>query len=347
LNAEQAGNARNTGKVLHVQLFEISAPTDPEMLDKIVSTRNGNAKARSQAFVTCDQSQVSLNIVSRRWGNQAAPSRCFISDWRHSFELLREVDRIYVHVELDMNDGHSCRTSAIIPLGDVPTTTNLEPQFKGTRLDARWVDMQAGFKLSIGLVYTERTGLHLNFLENFELAGGSRTVLKMIKKDTRRVYVVRKLVGSLRRHPPCPATAEDDLRIAAFLCQVQRNEQVMMISPWAEGGHLFYYLQRERTFGLERSRIYVAELILILESMGSHGFIPQDLRPLAIKLNRRGHIMYCDFELYQSGSAMKPDIPISWQENRYLAPEAFTQLESSNSTGKILSPAWTSNLRHH
>jgi serine/threonine protein kinase len=253
-----------------------------------------------------------------------------------------------MHMELDLKNGHFCRTSVTIPLFNIPTSTDLEAQLKGARLDARWVDMQAGFKLAIGMIYTERIGPHLDVFKDFDTHGMfSRHVLKLTKKDTRQVYAARRLVGSLRRHPPFLAAAEDDLRIAAFLYQAYWDDRVMMISPMVEGGHLFYYLQQERTFGLERSRIYIAELILIFESMSSHEFIQQDLRPLAIKLDCRGHVMYCDFDLYQSGSAMKPDMPISWQENRYLAPEAFTQLESNNSTGKIVILASSFNLQHH
>jgi hypothetical protein len=348
LNAEQASsdrNARNAGKVLHVQLFEISAPTDPEKLE-ILSTEKINTQAQPRSFISCDQSKASLSAYSRRLSHQAAASHWYFDRDGHEIDLHRDVDRIYVFMELDLKNGHFCRTSVTIPLVDVPTFTDLEAQLKGARLDARWVGMQTGFKLAIGLAYTERkTGPPLDVRKDFDNHGMlSENVLKLTKKDTRQAYAARKLVGSLRRPPPFPATAEGDLRVAAFVCEAYWYGSLMMISPRAECGHLFYYLQQERTFSLERSRIYIAELFLIFESMCSHGFIQQDLRPLAVKLNYRGHVMYCDFDLYQSGSSMKPDIPLSWQENRYLAPEALTQLESNSSTGKISIPAWMLNL---
>jgi serine/threonine protein kinase len=185
------------------------------------------------------------------------------------------------------------------------------------------------------------SSLPLELLQDFDLTHGGRgrTVLLMTKMDTGHVYAVRKLVGQLRRdrqQPPFPATSGDGFRIAAFLCLAYHGEDVYMLTRWVEGGHLFYYLQQERTFGLERAKVYVAELISICEAMTSQGFGQQDLRPLAISLDWRGFLVYCDFDLYQAGGAMKPEEPISWLENRYLPPEDFTSSESeaNHCTGK-------------
>jgi hypothetical protein len=92
-------------------------------------------------------------------------------------------------------------------------------------------------------------------------------------------------------------------------------------------------LQRERTFSLARSRIYLAELVQTLEEMNGYGYARYNIRPLAVMLNALGHIMICDFDLYRKSMASAEIVRVDVQENRYPAPETFANIQPTAATG--------------
>jgi serum/glucocorticoid-regulated kinase 2 len=79
------------------------------------------------------------------------------------------------------------------------------------------------------------------------------------------------------------------------------------------GGELFYHLQREGKFDVDRSRFYASELLCALEHLHSFNVvyrsvlssspfsetaqltILRDLKPENILLDYTGHIALCDF----------------------------------------------------
>lgn len=77
----------------------------------------------------------------------------------------------------------------------------------------------------------------------------------------------------------------------------QSSEKLYLVLAFVNGGDLFYHLQREQRFDINRARFYTAELLCALECL--HGFkvIYGDLKPENVHLDFTGHIALCDFGL--------------------------------------------------
>lgn len=77
----------------------------------------------------------------------------------------------------------------------------------------------------------------------------------------------------------------------------QSPEKLYLVLAFVNGGELFYHLQKEQRFDINRARFYTAELLCALECL--HGFkvIYRDLKPENILLDYTGHIALCDFGL--------------------------------------------------
>jgi serum/glucocorticoid-regulated kinase 2 len=68
---------------------------------------------------------------------------------------------------------------------------------------------------------------------------------------------------------------------------------VNLLSPLASGGYLFDQLQKERRFGVDRTRFYAAQLVCILEYLHSRHVTVASLRPENILLDSSGNISLC------------------------------------------------------
>jgi len=77
----------------------------------------------------------------------------------------------------------------------------------------------------------------------------------------------------------------------------QTNDKLFYIMDYINGGELFYHLEREGQFSLERTRFYIAELVLALEYLHQHDVIYRDIKTENILLNSDGHIVLTDFGL--------------------------------------------------
>lgn len=88
-----------------------------------------------------------------------------------------------------------------------------------------------------------------------------------------------------------------------LLASFQTANKVFLILPYIEGGELFIQLQKCNTFSEERARIYMCELILAVEYLHRNGIIYRDIKPENILLDRRGHVVLCDFGLSKVGES--------------------------------------------
>jgi serine/threonine protein kinase len=66
---------------------------------------------------------------------------------------------------------------------------------------------------------------------------------------------------------------------------------------YAEGGELFYFLQKHGLPTLEDLRLYTAELMLALDYLHHQGIVYRDIKPENILLDAQGHIKLTDFGL--------------------------------------------------
>ena len=102
----------------------------------------------------------------------------------------------------------------------------------------------------------------------------------------------------------------------------QTDDKLYLILDFVNGGELFYHLQREHRFSIERVRFYAAEICLALEHLHNAGVIYRDLKPENILLTNEGHICLTDFGLSKEGILRKEDKTDTFCGTpEYLAPE--------------------------
>jgi len=77
----------------------------------------------------------------------------------------------------------------------------------------------------------------------------------------------------------------------------QTEDKLFYIMDYVNGGELFFHLEREGRFNLERVRFYIAELLLALEYLHQHDIVYRDIKTENILLNADGHIVLTDFGL--------------------------------------------------
>ena len=110
-----------------------------------------------------------------------------------------------------------------------------------------------------------------------------------------------------------------------FICSLfgtfQDKKFIYFVLEFAAGGELFSRLYNKKgIFGAQTSKFYLAEILLALEHVHSHGYCYRDLKPENVMLDEEGHCKLIDF-----GFAAKPDKEGLLHTNvgtpAYLSPE--------------------------
>ena len=102
----------------------------------------------------------------------------------------------------------------------------------------------------------------------------------------------------------------------------QTDEQLYFVLDFVNGGELFFHLQREKRFSVERARFYGAEICLALEHLHNAGVVYRDLKPENLLLTVDGHICMTDFGLCKEGLKSPTDKTETFCGTpEYLAPE--------------------------
>lgn len=77
-----------------------------------------------------------------------------------------------------------------------------------------------------------------------------------------------------------------------FICDLlyafQTGGKLYLILEYLSGGELFMHLEREGIFMEEAASFYLAEIVVALAHLHSHGIIYRDLKPENILLDSRG-----------------------------------------------------------
>jgi serum/glucocorticoid-regulated kinase 2 len=101
-----------------------------------------------------------------------------------------------------------------------------------------------------------------------------------------------------------------------------------LVTDYAPGGELFFWLKRERVFSQSRVRLYAAELVLALEHLHSKDIVYRDLKPENILLDAEGHIKITDFGLSKGnvrGFGAEGGTNTFCGTPEYLAPEILDE----------------------
>jgi serum/glucocorticoid-regulated kinase 2 len=186
----------------------------------------------------------------------------------------------------------------------------------------QWLDVQDGTgKVEIQVSYQEENVPPLEDSGVWRVRRDYRfgDLVRVEKRDTNRAFAMRTI-----RTPDAVLGSDLVHKLKhPFLAPVEyafsSPEGLSLLSPVANGGHLFPYLQKERRFEVDKARLYSAELTSAMEYLHSRGILAC-LKPENVVLDPYGHISLCSPGLYVSNTPSETEIP---------APELILGQEAS------------------
>ena len=105
----------------------------------------------------------------------------------------------------------------------------------------------------------------------------------------------------------------------------QTKKNLYMITEFMSGGEIFHHLHECGHFDENRTRFYIAEIVLAIDHLHKNQILYRDLKPENILLDEQGHIKLTDFGLSKIMNDIEKDktytvcgTPI------YVAPEVLT-----------------------
>lgn len=189
-------------------------------------------------------------------------------------------------------------------------------------------------EIMLTIEFKPLTKKHLS-IEDFDLLkvigkGSFGKVMQVVKKDTRQIYALKTL---RKQHIVSRMEVTHTLAERTVLARIsnpfivplkfsfQSPEKLYLVLSFINGGELFWHLQREGKFTMDRSRFYIAELLTALESLHELNVIYRDLKPENILLDYQGHIALCDFGLCKLNMSNDDKTNTFCGTPEYLAPE--------------------------
>ncbi|CAN3355498.1 serine/threonine-protein kinase Ypk1p [Diutina catenulata] len=194
-------------------------------------------------------------------------------------------------------------------------------------------DHEAG-ELTMTVEFQPHLTKHLT-MEDFELLkvigkGSFGKVMQVVKKDTKQIYALKTL---RKQHIIAKMEVDHTMAERTVLARVsnpfivplkfsfQSPEKLYLVLSFINGGELYFHLQREGRFSMDRSRFYIAELLTALETLHQMNVIYRDLKLENILLDYQGHIALCDFGLCKLNMKDNDKTNTFCGTPEYLAPE--------------------------
>ncbi|EGP87379.1 unnamed protein product [Zymoseptoria tritici ST99CH_1A5] len=211
----------------------------------------------------------------------------------------------------------------------------MPPPQANNGLGIQWNEIQYGSgSIKLGVKFVENTQRSLK-VEDFELLkvvgkGSFGKVMQVMKKDTSRIYALKTIRKQhiISRSEVAHTLAERSVLaqinnpfIAPLKFSFQSPDKLYLVLAFVNGGELFYHLQKEQRFDINRSRFYAAELLCALECLHGFGVIYRDLKPENILVDYVGHIALCDFGLCKLDMKDEDKTNTFCGTPEYLAPE--------------------------
>ena len=148
-------------------------------------------------------------------------------------------------------------------------------------------------------------------LEDFEMIqligkGSFAKVYLVRNKFNKKLYSMKKLEKSFLKqnkqeqhiiNERILLSDYDNPFLVKLFCCFQDQGHLYFIMEFVQGGELFFHLHRETRFDDEKTRFYIAELILALNFLHKNKIIYRDIKPENILLDIYGHIKLTDFGL--------------------------------------------------
>lgn len=149
---------------------------------------------------------------------------------------------------------------------------------------------------------------------------GRLYALKTLRKE---VLIKRNQIDHTKTERSVLQTVEHPF-IVTLRYAWQTRDKLYLVTDYAPGGELFFWLKRDRVFSQSRVRLYAAELVLALEHLHDNDIVYRDLKPENILLDGDGHILLTDFGLSKEavrGFGAEGGTSTFCGTPEYLAPE--------------------------
>ena len=108
-------------------------------------------------------------------------------------------------------------------------------------------------------------------------------------------------------------------------CCFQDEKHLYFLMEFIQGGELLFHLRLETRFDDEKTRFYIAELILALECLHENNIIYRDIKPENILIDKTGHIKLIDFGLSKLYKNNEEKMYTICGTPFYLAPEILSK----------------------
>ena len=145
--------------------------------------------------------------------------------------------------------------------------------------------------------------------------------MKTLKKDNIKKYQQTKHTKEERKI----LEKIDYPFISKLYYAFQNDKKLYMITEYMPGGEMFYHLHNNDHFNENKTRFYIAEIVLAIDHLHKNNILYRDLKPENILLDELGHIKLTDFGLSKIMNNIEKDktyticgTPI------YVAPEVLT-----------------------
>ena len=145
--------------------------------------------------------------------------------------------------------------------------------------------------------------------------------MKTLKKDNIKKYQQTKHTKEERKI----LEKIDYPFISKLYYAFQNDKKLYMITEYMPGGEMFYHLHNNDHFSENKTRFYIAEIVLAIDHLHKNNILYRDLKPENILLDELGHIKLTDFGLSKIMNNIEKDktyticgTPI------YVAPEVLT-----------------------
>jgi len=103
----------------------------------------------------------------------------------------------------------------------------------------------------------------------------------------------------------------------------QTKDLLCFVMEYVNGGELFFHLSREKMFSEERTKFYIAEIVLAMTYLHERHIIYRDLKLENLLLDRFGNIKITDFGLCKEEIAFGTTTTTFCGTPEYLAPEVL------------------------
>jgi len=165
--------------------------------------------------------------------------------------------------------------------------------------------------------------------------GSFGKVLLVRKKDDARIFAMKCLKKQrvFQRHQVEHTKTErrvlgylDHPFLVSLHYAFQTDQKLYLVLDYCTGGELFFHLSKAGRFTEDRTRFYIAEIVLAIDYLHTKDIIYRDLKPENILLDSEGHVKITDFGLCKENVPDNVSAHSFCGTPEYLAPEILRKV---------------------